>query len=82
MLDELKETGICFLRKQIDDDLINDLREAVNVSFIKHRNIQIALNNEINSEGVALNVLNDDVAYLRLLEKLIERLFNPLEFSD
>lgn len=72
MLDELKETGICFLRKQIDDDLINDLREAVNVSFIKHRNIQIALNNEINSEGVALNVLNDDVAYLRLLEKLIE----------
>jgi ectoine hydroxylase-related dioxygenase (phytanoyl-CoA dioxygenase family) len=72
MYDELKETGICFLRKAIDDDLIEDLRNAVSISFIKHRDIQRALNNEISSEGVALNILSDDVAYVRLLEKLIE----------
>jgi ectoine hydroxylase-related dioxygenase (phytanoyl-CoA dioxygenase family) len=72
MYEELKETGICFLRNKIDDELIEDLRHAVSVSFIKHRDIQIALNNEINSEGVALNVLNDDFAYIKLLEKLLE----------
>ena len=26
MYKELQETGICFLRKQIDNDLIDDLR--------------------------------------------------------
>jgi len=72
MYKELQETGICFLRKQIDNDLIDDLRNAVEVSFVKHRNIQISLNNEINSDGVALNVLNDDFAYIKLLEKLLE----------
>ena len=72
MYKELQETGICFLRKQIDNDLIDDLRKAVEVSFVKHRNIQISLNNEINSDGVALNVLNDDFAYIKLLEKLLE----------
>lgn len=72
MYEELKETGICFLRKQIGDDLIDDLRNAVSRSFIHHRNIQVALNNEIDSAGVALNVLNDDFAYIKLLEKLIE----------
>jgi ectoine hydroxylase-related dioxygenase (phytanoyl-CoA dioxygenase family) len=72
MYNELKETGICFLRNQIDDSLIEDLRNAVGVSFLKHRNIQIALNNEIDSDGVALNVFNDDFAYVKLLEKLME----------
>lgn len=72
MYEELKETGICFLRKAIDDNLIEDLRNAVSISFAKHRDIQLALNNEISSEGVALNVLSDDVAYVRLLEKLFE----------
>jgi len=72
MYKELQETGICFLRKQIDNDLIDDLRKAVEVSFVKHRDIQISLNNEINSDGVALNVLNDDFAYIKLLEKLLE----------
>lgn len=72
MYKELQETGICFLRKAIDDDLIEGLRNAVSISFAKHRNIQLELNNEISSEGVALNVLKDDIAYFRLLEKLIE----------
>ena len=72
MYKELKETGICFLRNQIDDSLIEELRNAVSVSFVKHRDIQISLNNEINSDGGALNVLNDNFAYIKLLEKLIE----------
>jgi ectoine hydroxylase-related dioxygenase (phytanoyl-CoA dioxygenase family) len=72
MYQELKETGICFLRNQIDDSLIEELRNAVDISFVKHRNIQIALNNEIASDGVALNVFNDDFAYNKLLEKLFE----------
>lgn len=72
MYNELKETGICFLRKQIDDDLIEDLRNAVEVSFVKHRDIQRLLNNEIDSDGVALNVLNDDFAYIKLLEKIMQ----------
>jgi ectoine hydroxylase-related dioxygenase (phytanoyl-CoA dioxygenase family) len=72
MYNELKETGICFLRNQIDDELIENLRNAVDTSFVKHRNIQVSLNNEINSEGVALNVLNDDFAYIKLLGKLLE----------
>jgi ectoine hydroxylase-related dioxygenase (phytanoyl-CoA dioxygenase family) len=72
MYQELKETGICFLRNQIDDELIEKLRFAVTVSFLKHRDIQVALNNEINSDGVALNVFNDDFAYIKLLEKLLE----------
>ena len=60
MFEELKETGICFLRNQIDDELIEDLRNAVSISFVKHRQIQVELNNEINSDGIALNVFNDD----------------------
>jgi ectoine hydroxylase-related dioxygenase (phytanoyl-CoA dioxygenase family) len=72
MYEELKETGICFLRNQIDDELIKDLKNAVGISFEKHRDIQVKLNNEINSDGVALNVLNDDFAYIKLLEKLLE----------
>ena len=72
MYDELKETGICFLRNKIDYDLIKDLRKAVSLSFIKHREIQLELNNEISSEGVALNVLEDDLSYIRLLEKLMQ----------
>jgi ectoine hydroxylase-related dioxygenase (phytanoyl-CoA dioxygenase family) len=80
MYEELKETGICFLRNQINDDLIEDLRNAVNISFAKHRKIQVELNNEINSDGVALNVFNDDFAYVKLLEKLIELgIINDLE---
>jgi hypothetical protein len=72
MHEELKETGICFLRKQIDDNLIEELRNAVSISFVKHRDIQLMLNNEINSDGVALNVFNDDFAYIKLLEKLMK----------
>ena len=72
MYEELKETGICFLRNKIDYDLIKDLRNAVSISFIKHREIQMELNNEISTDGVALNVLNDDLSYIRLLEKLME----------
>jgi ectoine hydroxylase-related dioxygenase (phytanoyl-CoA dioxygenase family) len=72
MYKELQETGICFLINQIDDTLIEELRNAVDVSFFKHRDIQISLNNEINSDGVALNVFNDDFAYIKLLEKLLE----------
>ena len=72
MYDELKETGICFLRNQIDYDLIKDLRKAVSLSFIKHREIQLELNKEISSEGVALNVLEDDLSYIRLLEELMQ----------
>ena len=55
MYQELKETGICFLRNQIDEDLIEDLRNGDSVSFVKQRDIQIALNNEIKSAGVAWN---------------------------
>lgn len=72
MFKELQETGICFLRNQIDGFLIEELRNAVSISFAKHRDIQISLNNEINSDGVALNVFNDDFAYVKLLEKLLE----------
>ena len=72
MYQELKETGICFLRNQINDALIEELINAVSVSFVKHRDIQIMLNNEISSDGVALNVFNDDFAYIKLLEKLMK----------
>ena len=72
MYKELKKTGICFLRNQIDEGLIEELRNAVEISFVKHRGIQVSLNNEINSDGVALNVFNDDFAYIKLLEKLME----------
>jgi ectoine hydroxylase-related dioxygenase (phytanoyl-CoA dioxygenase family) len=77
---ELQETGICFLRNQIDNKLINNLRNSVKISFVKHRAIQIRLGNEINSDGVALNVLNDDKYYVKLLEKFIELgIINDLE---
>ena len=72
MYRELKETGICFLRNQIEYDLIKELRNAVSISFVKHRNIQRELNNEISSDGVALNVLNDNFAYIKLLQELIK----------
>jgi ectoine hydroxylase-related dioxygenase (phytanoyl-CoA dioxygenase family) len=71
MYEELKQTGICFLRNKIVYDLIIDLRNAVSISFVKHRKIQVELNNEISSDGVALNVLNDDLSYIRLLEELM-----------
>jgi ectoine hydroxylase-related dioxygenase (phytanoyl-CoA dioxygenase family) len=69
---ELEETGISFIRDQINQNLINKLKESLDLSLKKHRDIQIKNNSDVECEGVALNLIGDDVIYLNLLEELIK----------
>ena len=69
---ELEETGISYIRGKIKQVLINKLKQSLELSLKKHRDIQIKNKNEIECEGVALNLIGDDVIYLSLLEELIK----------
>ena len=69
---ELNEVGISFLRGGMNMSLIDELGKSLDNSIIKHREIQIKNNNDIDTGGVALNIIGDDPIYLKLLENLIE----------
>lgn len=72
MFDELKTTGITFLRNQVYEKLIKSLHSALDDSFELHRKIQQQQDNEIDTSGVALNVLPESSSYVLLLQMLID----------
>jgi len=70
-IQELHEKGFCILENKINDNWIQKLKESLDKSFEIHKQVQIKHNSEIDSEGVALNVLADDDTYIKFLSELI-----------
>lgn len=68
---ELKNIGYTILRDKISIDWLDKLSSAIDKSFIKHRDIQIKNNNDINTEGVALHVLLNDNIFIEFLKYLL-----------
>ena len=61
---ELKNQGYTIIRNLIDDNWLDKLRVALDESFIKHRQTQVANNNDIQTDGVALHVLLSDPLFI------------------
>lgn len=70
--EELEESGILILRDVVVIDYIRNLKKSLSDSFTLHREIQIRNKNEIDVQGVALNILGDSPLYLEFLQFLIE----------
>jgi ectoine hydroxylase-related dioxygenase (phytanoyl-CoA dioxygenase family) len=69
---KLEEEGYFIMPNQISKDLLQKLKESLDVSFKKHNLIQKQQGNEIEIKGVALNVLPDSPDYIELLQELID----------
>ena len=77
---ELELTGFTVLRDFVPKPMLFSLRNAMENSFIKHREYQKIIGFENIIEGVALNVLPEDDAYVDLIKYLLEvELINYLE---
>ena len=72
---ELKNQGYTIIRNLIDDNWLDKLRVALDESFIKHRQTQVANNNDIQTDGVALHVLLSDPLFIEFLEELQNKEF-------
>jgi hypothetical protein len=66
----LKEKGYCIIPNLVSPLGIDLLKEGLEKSFKKHREIQIKNGNDIVTEGVALHILLDDPIFLEFLEYL------------
>ena len=69
---QLKEKGITILDGVLSVEWLDKLTDAIDESFITHRNTQIANGNDIKTEGVALHVLLSDPVFVKLLEHLLD----------
>jgi ectoine hydroxylase-related dioxygenase (phytanoyl-CoA dioxygenase family) len=69
---KLEEQGYFIMPNQVSKDLINKLKQSLDYSFKKHNKIQKRKGNEIDIEGVALNVLDDSLTYVNLLQELFD----------
>jgi len=67
---ELEEVGYTILRGLVSENWIDKLSNVMEKSFVKHRQKQIENVNEINANGIALNVIPDDDLYIEFLEHL------------
>jgi|TARA_B110000908_G_scaffold169886_1_gene228011 ectoine hydroxylase-related dioxygenase (phytanoyl-CoA dioxygenase family) len=67
---ELREKGYTIIRNLIDNELLDSLSNKMDVAFIKHRKTQLSNGNDIETGGVALHVLLDDVVFMNLLKHL------------
>ena len=70
---KLEEEGYFIMPNQISKELIENLKLRLNNSFILHSLIQKEQGNEIDVNGVALNVLGDSVNYINLLQELFDK---------
>lgn len=68
----LKNRGYVILRNKVSSEWIDRLCDAVDESFIQHREIQQSNNNEIKSDGVALHVLLNNSLFVDFLQYLID----------
>jgi ectoine hydroxylase-related dioxygenase (phytanoyl-CoA dioxygenase family) len=71
----LKDNGYVILKKRISDDLLNILTQAVDESFIKHKQTQLENNSDIKTDGVALHALLSNNVFIDLLQTLIDNGF-------
>jgi ectoine hydroxylase-related dioxygenase (phytanoyl-CoA dioxygenase family) len=70
--EKLKREGYFIMPNQINKKLIERLKNSLDYSFEKHNKIQKLQGNEIDVNGVALNVLTDSINYINLLQELFD----------
>lgn len=67
---QLKNEGYCIIPNWVSLLGLDLLKEGLEKSFKKHRQIQIDNGNDIVTEGVALHILLDDPVFVEFLEYL------------
>lgn len=67
----LKKEGYTILRNKISPEWVHRLSQAVDSSFIQHRDTQLKNNNDIKTDGVALHVLLSNSVFIEFLDHLI-----------
>lgn len=67
----LKKEGYVILRNKISPEWVEILSQAVDSSFIQHRDTQLKNNNDIRTDGVALHVLLSNSVFIDFLDYLI-----------
>ena len=67
---DLKVKGYTILRNRVPKEWLDILSNAIDNSFIQHRDIQLKNNNDIKTDGVALHVLLSDPIFLDFLKYL------------
>jgi hypothetical protein len=72
---DLKTKGYTILRNRVPKKWLDTLSNAIDNSFIQHRNIQLSNNNEINSDGVALHAILDSKIFIEFLQVLLDNGF-------
>lgn len=72
---ELKEQGYTIIKNLIQDEWLDILRNALDIAFTEHRNIQLNNNNDIQTNGVALHVLLSNPVFIDFLEELYNKKF-------
>jgi ectoine hydroxylase-related dioxygenase (phytanoyl-CoA dioxygenase family) len=70
-ISKLKNEGYVILRNQISPEWVNVLSQAVDTSFVQHRDTQLKNKNDIKTEGVALHVLLSNPIFIEFLDHLI-----------
>lgn len=77
---ELNEMGYTIIENLVEENWLKILSDAIDESFMEHRNIQRKNNNDIQTEGVALHVLLSNPVFLTFLEHLQKKgIFNFLQ---
>lgn len=72
-INKLKDEGYVILKNVATLDWVNKLSKELDLSFIKHRETQIANNNDIVTDGVALHVLLNNKIFIDFLQYLIDK---------
>ena len=72
---ELKEQGYTIVRNLVNENLLDLLRDALDKSFIEHREIQLNNHNDIQTNGVALHVLLSNPIFINFLEEIQNKKF-------
>jgi ectoine hydroxylase-related dioxygenase (phytanoyl-CoA dioxygenase family) len=67
----LRHEGYCIIPNAINDIVVARLNSALELSFRRHREIQLYNNNDIATEGVALHILLDHPVFAKFLEILM-----------
>lgn len=68
---KLESLGHCIIPDVVKPHVLELIKDALDESFAKHRQLQISNGNDIVTEGVALHLLLDDPIFLHLLDYII-----------
>jgi ectoine hydroxylase-related dioxygenase (phytanoyl-CoA dioxygenase family) len=72
---ELKERGYTIIRNLVEESWLDLLRDALDKSFIEHREIQLNNRNDIQTNGVALHTLLSNPIFINFLQDLQNKKF-------